>query len=39
MATSVGLSFAKIPKTPALLLDYLYHTEKVQPFFPRDVLP
>ena len=34
MATSVGLSFAKIPKTPALLLDYLYHTEKVQPFFP-----
>ena len=34
MAKSVGLSFEKIPKTPALLLDYLYHAEKVQPFFP-----
>ena len=34
MATSVDLSFENIPKTPALLLDYLYHTEKVQPFFP-----
>lgn len=34
MAKSVGLSFERIPKTPALLLDYLYHTEKVQSFFP-----
>ena len=34
MAKSVGLSFEKIPKTPALLLDYLYHAEKVQSFFP-----
>lgn len=34
MAKSVGLSFEKIPKMPALLLDYLYHAEKVQPFFP-----
>ena len=34
MAKSVGLSFERIPKTPALLLDYLYHAEKVQPFFP-----
>ncbi len=34
MAKSVGLSFERIPKTPALLLDYLYHSEKVQSFFP-----
>lgn len=34
MAKSVGLSFEKIPKAPALLLDYLYHAEKVQSFFP-----
>ena len=34
MAKSVGLSFERIPKTPALLLDYLYHAEKVRPFFP-----
>ena len=34
MAKSVGLSFERIPKTPALLLDYLYHAEKVQSFFP-----
>ena len=34
MAKSVGLSFEKIPKTPALLLDYLYHAERVQAFFP-----
>ena len=34
MAKSVGLSFEKIPKAPALLLDYLYHPEKVRPFFP-----
>ena len=34
MAKSVGLSFERIPKTPALLSDYLYHAEKVQSFFP-----
>lgn len=34
MARSVGLSLEKIPRTPTLLLDYLYHPEKVQPFFP-----
>ncbi len=34
MAKSVGLSFERIPKTPALLLDYLYHAGKVQSFFP-----
>ena len=34
MAKSVGLSFERIPKTPSLLLDYLYHAEKVQSFFP-----
>ena len=34
MAKSVGLSFERIPKTPALLLDYLYRSEKVQAFFP-----
>ncbi|MXZ34222.1 MAG: bacillithiol biosynthesis cysteine-adding enzyme BshC [Acidobacteria bacterium] len=34
MAKSVGLSFERIPKTPALLVDYLYHAEKVQSFFP-----
>lgn len=39
MAKSVGLSFEKIPKTPALLLDYLYHAEKVQSFFPGASTP
>ena len=34
MAKSVGLSFERIPKTPALLLDYLYHAERVRTFFP-----
>ena len=34
MAKSVGLSFESIPKTPALLLDYLYHAERVRTFFP-----
>ncbi len=34
MAKSVGLSFERIPKTPALLLDYLYHAEKVRALFP-----
>lgn len=34
MAKSSGLSFKKVPKTPDLLLDYLYHSEKVQEFFP-----
>lgn len=34
MAKSVGLSFERIPKLPALLLDYLYHAEKVRSFFP-----
>lgn len=35
MAKSVSLSFEKIPKSPALLLDYLYHAERVRSFFPR----
>jgi len=34
MFKSIDLTFQRIPKTPVLFCDYLYHSQKVRPFFP-----
>ena len=34
MFKSIDLTFQRIPKTPVLFCDYLYHSQKVRPFLP-----